>query len=566
MSRRILSLALALCLTLCLGGCGHRASEPALAGDASFGAGNEPSSAEPEQETASGDVATSFSMPCNASFGWDVYTCVGMENRAVMNLVYEGLFTLNNRFEAEPLLCKSYTLSETGYVYTLELQSATFSNGKELTADDVVYSMGKAAASPLYKGRFDDIGGYYASGSSTVTIEMYRPNDRLPCLLDFPIIPAYAGTDSPVGTGPFARSGDILTVNPTWWQGSDKLQFRTVNLYTSVSAEDTRDNFEIDNIHFVYNNPNASTAVEYHSDYELWNSRATTMQYIGFNFVEGIFQDDAVRAAVTHAINRSSIAESVYHNFADAAALPVHPASSLYDEALAQKFAYTSSRSAMEELMATASFYLPKGYDPTNRTPGITNDPGDQEDEEAEDPYGEVVPDGEAAEDAEEEAEEKDDGVSYNRITMLVRSGNYRRVAAAKLAAQSLSDAGFTVTLRELENDEFYYTLNAGEWDLYYGEVTLQPDFDLRPLLMSGGSLSYGGFTSPDELNDLLTKSMENSGNCYDLYKYIMEQGFLCPVLFINNAVYTTRGVFSGLDPAPENLFYHIADVQLRRE
>lgn len=58
---------------------------------------------------------------------------------------------------------------------------------------------------------------------------------------------------------------------------------------------------------------------------------------------------------------------------------------------------------------------------------------------------------------------------------------------------------------------------------------------------------------------------MENSGNRYDLYEYIMESGFLCPVLFVNNAVFTTRGVFSGLNPAPDNLFYQVSNIRVNQ-
>ena len=124
---------------------------------------------------------------------------------------------------------------------------------------------------------------------------------------------------------------------------------------------------------------------------------------------------------------------------------------------------------------------------------------------------------------------------------------------------------GFTVNLEVYEGDAFESALLSGNWDIYYGEVTLQPDFDLGPLLNLDGSLNYGSFTGPTELFSLMDSAKENSGNSYDLYQYIMERGYLCPVLFINNAVFTTRGVFTGLDPTPDALFYHISDVHVNQ-
>ena len=43
---------------------------------------------------------------------------------------------------------------------------------------------------------------------------------------------------------------------------------------------------------------------------------------------------------------------------------------------------------------------------------------------------------------------------------------------------------------------------------------------------------------------------LENSGNAYDLHKWVMDKGYLCPVLFKSYAVYTTRGAAANLSPA----------------
>ncbi len=565
MSRRLsLLLALALVLGL-LAGCGQNTPEPSMAGEGAFGAEADSAAPVPSQEAqpqpsvrASGTAGT-FSMPYNSSYGWNPYSCIGMENRAVMNLIYEGLFTLNNSFDAEPMLCKEYSVTDDGYVYTLTLQNASFSSGKALTADDVVYSITQAKNSSLYSGRLIDVGSYYGDSEGHVIIEMLRPNDRLPCLLTFPIVPSLANLESsPPGTGPFVRSApEVLTVNQDWWQGAKSLQFQSVTLYSSSSAEDTRDSFETDTIHLVYNNPNSSTAATFHSNFELWNSRGTTMQYLTFNGTEGMFQDKAARVAVSHAIDRVGIAESVYHNFADAAVLPASPYSSVYDEDLAQKYGYTSVKAATDELAATQYFVLPKAGQSPSPSPSPSPEEENEPDEETE------TEDGEAA------ASPSPSGAPhYNAITMVVRSGNLRRTAAAKAVAENLNEVGFYVTVKELpsDEDEFFYSLHVDEWDILYGEVTLQPDFDLRPLLASGGSLAFGGLAGSGDLDYLLSKARENSGNCYDLFEYIMDNGYLCPVLFLNNAVYTTRGVFTGLNPSPDCVFYQANNIQVHYE
>ena len=51
--------------------------------------------------------------------------------------------------------------------------------------------------------------------------------------------------------------------------------------------------------------------------------------------------------------------------------------------------------------------------------------------------------------------------------------------------------------------------------------------------------------------------ALENSGNYSDLYKAILNDGRLCPVVFRNYAVYATRGMLDDLYPARDNLFYY---------
>ncbi|MET3467216.1 ABC transporter substrate-binding protein [Microbacterium sp. 1262] len=55
--------------------------------------------------------------------------------------VYEGLFRITDDAQVEPLLAAETTVSPDGLVYTFTLEDATFHSGKELTADDVKYSL-----------------------------------------------------------------------------------------------------------------------------------------------------------------------------------------------------------------------------------------------------------------------------------------------------------------------------------------------------------------------------------------------------------------------------------------
>lgn len=574
MSRRTLCGILAACLVLSqLSGCGKKTAETSTPAS-SFGI--QASAVEPAMDsTVESPVSVSsgtFSMPYNGSYGWNPYACRSLENQAVMQMVYQGLFTLNQSFDAEPVLCQEYSVSDDGMTYTLTLQNAWFSNGNSLTAYDVTYSLAQAQESELYAERFTNVTGFEALDSSTVLIYLSKPNDRLPCLLNFPIIPSNTSPDgAPAGTGPFVRNGDVLTLDQNWWQGAENVHFNTVTLCSSSSAEDTRDNFEMDNVELVYNDPQSATAATFHCDYELWNSPNTVMQYIGFNMLTGMCSSMDVRTAIIRAIDRTSIAESVYHNFADPTALPVPAISSMYDAGLARNYEYDAD-AAFAQLQDSSMFYLPDD-DPrmidgpgAQRTQQLTQSADDTTEnstlEEEEPLLDDEEPDPNTADTQTDPAQEE--GTVYNELVMIVLSGNANRVTAAKQAASNLEDVGFTVTVKSLTEDEFLNALNAGDYDLYYADVCLRPDMDLRSLLSSGGDLNYGGIPEDSTLSDLLDSALENSGNHYDLYQHVMDQGYLCPILFENNAVFTARGVFTGLTPAPGNLIYHIENITVK--
>lgn len=137
---------------------------------------------------------------------------------------------------------------------------------------------------------------------------------------------------------------------------------------------------------------------------------------------------------------------------------------------------------------------------------------------------------------------------------MIVCMNSDQRVAAAQAVVDSLNAQGFDLTLRALEYDSYVAALKNGNFDLYYGEVRLSPDFDLSAFFNEGGSLSYGGCADA-KAAQLCAQARENAGNAYDLHQEIMDRGLLCPVLFKVYAIYSARGRVTNLTPCLDGVF-----------
>jgi len=470
------------------------------------------------ERTASAGTARTLKLPVSPTGGINPFTCTDLTNRTLLSLLYESLFRVTSDFRAVPYLCGSYTASGDGRTHTILLKSGvTFSDGSAMTAADAAASLKAAMGSPFYGSRLSHVTNISASGN-TLTLTTDSACGSLARLLDIPIVKS--GTESaaaPVGSGPYVPDlGSLrLTRSARWWQtGKPPVGQSTVALVSEKTPGGTRDDFELGTVSLVCADPNAGSSVVYHSDFELWSNNTTVMQYIGFNLQSPVFVYSSIRAAVTRAIDRDAVVSGSAGGFAVAASLPVSPYAPEYDAGLASQYAY--SESAFASAM-TAS--------------------------EVRDMNGDGVLD-----------VYTDTGSLPLSGRMIVSSASQQRVSAARAVAAQLNKLGFAVTVTPLAPAAYTAALQKGEYDLYYGETRLSPDFDLSPFFSASGSLSFGGIAD-QTLELLCTKMRENSGNAYALYQKVMERGLLCPVLFKTYAIYSARGAVSGLAPCLDCVF-----------
>ncbi len=439
-------------------------------------------------------------------YGFNPFRCVCITNRPVFSLVYESLFVLNNSFQPEPVLCERFAVSESGTSCRITLwEGISFSDGTPLSASDVVASLEAARDSEYYGSRFSKVYSWTALDQYTLEIQLYCPYENLPLLLDVPIVKAGTeGEERPLGTGPYAFSQTetelCLRRNQNWWQDNRApVEYDTIQLTACQDPTAVRDSFEFGDTSLVCADLNASNAVGYRCDYELWDSPTTTIQYLAFNVTNSIFYQRELRAAVTHIVDRETLTASVYKGFAEATYLPCAPASPLYDQELAESYSYDPEAFAL----ALRSAEIPEGY------------------------VG----------------------------TLIACSADPARVELSHRIADSLTEAGLRMEVKVLNAETYRYQINAGQYDLFVGEARLSGNFDLTEFFRPYGSLSTGGISSPG-MEQLCYDALENSGNCYDLYRGVMENGYFCPLLFKSYAVMANRGVIGSLHPAVDNVFH----------
>lgn len=456
-------------------------------------------------EPAAPSAPQSFGLSYLADYSMNPFTCESLVNRAAFSLLYEPLFSVSTTFQAEPVLCDTFTASEDAMTYRIRLLSGvTFSDGSALSAADVAASYQAAMKSGIYAGQLSHIRRVMTDGDDTVVFLLDTPYENLPLILDVPIVKAdTAAAARPLGTGPYALSeaGGTLSLRrvQSWWQDiSPVVEFDTITLNAAQSSGDIRDAFEFGSTDLVLTDPNSGAAVGYQCDYELWNCPTTTMLYLGFNKNRAPFSSATLRSAVTYAIDRDTIATEYYGGFAVAASLPCSPLSVFYDSTLAASYSHAPAKYAAAVQTA---------------------------------------------------------GLGVQSAILIVPSADTTRVEVAQRIATALQIGGIGVTVKAMDESSYQSAIKNGNFDLYLGEVRLSNNFDLSAFFSSDGSLRYGGMAN-SSLATLCDAVLQNSAAYYDLHSAVMEDAAICPILFKAYAVYATRGTIGTLHPSVDNVFH----------
>lgn len=436
-------------------------------------------------------------------------------NLTLAPLLYESLFAVDASFQAQPVLCRSYVVSEDKLVWTFTLHdSVTFSDGTPFTGQTAADALELARApGSRYQERLSDVVSVAAGGEDNqLVITLRRPNGCLPLLLDIPI--ALGAGDRPAGTGAYvlAEDGQSLSARSGWWQRDKTLPLQSIPLHGVSKSDELIYAFDAGEVSLVDVDLMATNAMGYGGNYQTWDYATTDFLYLGFNTRNGLCRTPEVRRILAQGVDRSTAASTVYASHARPARLPVHPDSPLYSAAAADEapgFDLEALASQVEE----------------RRLAGKT-------------------------------------------LVFLVNSENTAKAAVAQHIVYQLEAAGLTIDLQQLSFEDFTAALAAGSFDLYLGETVLTADFNLAPLLSSAGVLNCGGWQ--DETADGLLYAMgaaspeEKPAAAQALFSLLNQQTPIVPIAFKNGSVLTQWGRLSGLSPVRGNVFYHMENWSIK--
>ena len=507
--KRVISLILSILLLLSLVGCGEWEDSQDDLYETLAGYFGTTEQEEPQP------ALTSFALPYLPDETADPITCLDGAQKTLGTLIYETLFALDPTFEPQLSLAESCVYDDASRTYTITVRRGIrFSDGTELTAKDVVYSINRARNSQRYSTRLADISSV-GSSEYTVTIRLNRSNAFLAARLDIPIIKNGTGSNNwPIGTGPYYylndASGAHLAINPLWWQ-QKALPLQRIELLRSKDSDTMSYAFYSREIQLLMCDLTSTSTSNVYGSGTYTDAATTTMQYIGINTARAHLNNAALRRALGLGIDREGCIDAFLLGHGIAAQSPLSPVSALYPDALDVAFSPYNFDMAMDQA----------GYS---------------------------------------------DGQTIS-LKLLVNQENSFKVDAATRIAADLSHHDLQINVVALPWEEFLLALQSGNYDLYYGECRLTADWDLRALVGTGGSLNYSGYSNAETdalLDAYLCAPQEQRAEAMEsLCRHLAQEAPILPICFKNVSVLLPSGAVESITPTAANPFYNLTEWKI---
>lgn len=282
---------------------------------------------------ASGDTQLVVSAPQEPAT-WDWVDSAATALRVVIMLnVVQPLLEEQEDSSVEPLLAESFEISDDGLEYLFHLREAVFHDGSELTADDVIYSLefNRSSEQGALKSVFEPVETIEKVDDLTVRITLNRPSQQflVGMAKDSGLIIPEGSSDQiarePIGTGPYTfddwRPGTNVQLSrfDDYWGEQPfftDVEFRFISDETAaINALLAGDTDAITQI--AGEGIERVNSVEETEGFARTSHSTMEFTYLSLNAEREKFDDERIRHAIAHAIDRQPIFDAAFAGFGE---------------------------------------------------------------------------------------------------------------------------------------------------------------------------------------------------------------------------------------------------------
>jgi peptide/nickel transport system substrate-binding protein/oligopeptide transport system substrate-binding protein len=266
----------------------------------------------------------------------------------VIHQLFDGLVQFDQNLNIIPAIAKSWKISHDGLNYTFFLREGVkFHNGREVTADDFVYSFTRivdpksktSAAHFLEKvsgvkefenGKTKYVEGFKSLGKHTFEIQLnspFYPFLSILGIISFKAVPKEeiekAGaifSRNPIGTGPFRfasmkeREEIILTGNQEYFEGKPYLDKILFKIFHGAPRENILKEFRDGGLEESFIPPEDIERVAREKRYLFFRKPMLSLRFYGFNPLSKPLDSKKLRKAINVAINKKLIVSQIHRD------------------------------------------------------------------------------------------------------------------------------------------------------------------------------------------------------------------------------------------------------------
>lgn len=471
----------------------------------------------------------------------------------VINLIHEGLMAYGPDYSLEKRLAEAYSYSEDGLTLTFTLKEGIhFHDGSPFTSADVKYSFDAARSKEMKSTmslQYDFIDSIDTPDDHTVIFHLkytYGPGlDRMTLPIvsqsfieanDFEAKDFSGYNNVAVGTGAFkmiAWQPDIsvsLEANEAYWQGAPAIKRVEVRPIPDSSVRlSAFEKGEVDYMTEIV--PDEVDRIAAQTDkFTMLSYPQLSFFYMTWNTRLPLFQDLALRQALTHATNKDEIISSILAGHAVKSITPYAYTHKYYNANIDEPYPYDKEKAI--EILENAGYR--KGED------GIYISP---------------------------------QGLRCS-FTTQVSDASSQIIDIAQLLKQWFLEVGVEMNISKMAIGAIYDNMDAviagnkpeDAYESMMGSMGTGIDPDMTRYLHSDGGLNDYRYANP-EVDQLLEEGarlirFEERKPIYDRIQEILAQDLPCLMIYFPEANNAVSAKFEGMSASPYGQIYALKDVR----
>lgn len=489
----------------------------------------------------------------------------------ITNLIYDGLFTIDENYNVVPQLVQEYGISQDGMSIDIKLKNAKWHDGTMVTSQDVKFSVDliqKNIDSP-YNVLAQNISSISIKNNSEFTINFKEKYAFSVDTLIFPIVSqSKLGSVSDknikdykknlIGSGQYKiekyeeRDGMILTKNEDY---HNELPNTTKDIKVGIVPDEEAQvsmvmALESDIASVSLNN----LSKFYEKEFNITKYEGRDYESLIFNYNNPFLRDVNFRKAIAHAINREKIVEEGYMGDAKLINFPLNSNSNYYNKDVkVVNYNKDKSKEYLDKVNPITDAQIQNIINKDNKNKIA---------KETEKNKTNVI-DNEQKNKEVTDKENIKEMINKLNLKIIVNKNNTERVKSAQMIGEYLKAVGIKSTIEELEDKELEDAINSKDYDLALvgWELSIVPD--ARSIIES---LGY----NDEKLNNYMASlsSATTQSQVEDIYKsiqkYVNDNVIFMSLAIRDDYMVTNRRMQGELSPNDFDVYEGIINLTIK--